>query len=290
MQIPPARARDTEGMGILDAFFGPKAPTLHVAVDEGVGHPVILLHGLASTSATWDMVVPLLRDNHRVISIDLLGFGKSAAPVGATYTLEEHVASVERTLRSLGIRGRATLVGHSLGSLIAARYAARNPSLLSHLILVSPPIYLPGEAVLDPLERFQMEAYKKLHSYMRSNRTFTEAAARAASLLVPMKGGIEVTEKNWRAVSLSLEHCIEKQTAVTDLAQVRIPVDAIWGTRDPFMAPAGLRLVERMRGVASTKVDGADHVIREKFAEEIARLVDNPSPPTTPIRVIKEKA
>jgi len=182
------------------------------------------------------------------------------------------------------------LVGHSLGSLIAARYAARNPSLLSHLILVSPPIYLPGEAVLDPLERFQMEAYRKLHHYMRTNRTFTEAAAKAASLLVPMKGGLEVTEKNWRAVSLSLANCIEKQTVVTDLAQVRIPVDAIWGTRDPFMAPAGLRLVERIRGVASTKVEGADHVIREKFAEEIARLIDNPSPPTTPIRVVKERA
>ena len=277
-------------MGIRDFFFGPKAPKLHVAVDQGAGHSVVFLHGLASTSATFDLVVPLLTPTHRVISLDLLGFGGSPAPSTASYTLEEHVAAVESTLRSLKISGRITLVGHSLGSLIAARYAARNPSLLSHLILVSPPIYLPGETVLDPLERFQMEAYRKLHSFMRTNRSFTEAAARAASLLVPMKGGLEVTEKNWRAVSLSLANCIEKQTAVTDLAQVRVPVDAIWGTRDPFMAPAGLRLIERMRGVASTKVDGADHVIREKFAEEIARLVENPSPPTTPIRVVKERA
>ena len=276
-------------MGIREFLFGVGAPKLHVAVDEGVGHPVILLHGLASSSASFDMVVPFLRDSHRVISLDLLGFGKSPAPASATYTLEEHVASVDRTIRSLKLAGRATLVGHSLGSLIAARYAAERPSMLSHLILVSPPIYLPGKTVLDPLERFQMEAYRKLHHYMRTNRSFTEAAARAASLLVPMKGGIEVTEKNWRAVSLSLENCIETQTAVTDLAQVRIPVDAIWGTRDPFMAPAGLRLIERMRGVASTKVEGADHIIREKFSEEIARLVDNPSPPTTPIRVVKER-
>ena len=277
-------------MGIREFLFGTGAPKLHVAHDEGVGHPVILLHGLASTSATFDLVVPLLRDNHRVVSLDLLGFGESPAPSSATYTLEEHVSSVERTLRSLKVSGRATLVGHSLGSLIAARLAAQNPSMFSHLILVSPPIYVPGSAVVDPLERFQMEAYRKLHYYMRTNRTFTEAAARAASLLVPMKGGLEVTQKNWRAVSLSLQNCIEQQTAVTDLAQVRIPVDAIWGTRDPFMAPAGLRLIERMRGVASTKVEGADHVIREKFAEEIARLVDNPSPPTTPIRVVKVRA
>ena len=277
-------------MGIREFLFGTGAPRLHVALDEGDGHPVILLHGIASSSVTYDMVVPLLRGNHRVISIDLLGFGKSPAPTAATYTLEEHVDAVSRTIRALKISGRATLVGHSLGSLIAARFAAQNPSLLSHLILVSPPIYLPGTTVLDPLERFQMEAYRKLQNYMRTNRTFTEAAARAASLLVPMKGGLEVTEKNWRAISLSLENCIEQQTAMTDLAQVKIPVDAIWGTRDPFMAPAGLRILERMRGVASTKVDGADHVIREKFAEELARLVDNPSPPTTPIRVVKGRA
>lgn len=276
-------------MGIREFLFGTRAPKLHVAVDEGAGRPVILLHGIASSSATFDLVVPLLRDNHRVISIDLLGFGQSPAPATASYTLEEHVVAVARTIRSLKLSGRATLVGHSLGSLIAARYAAENPSALSHLILVSPPVYLPGKTVLDPLERFQMEAYRMLQNYMRTNRVFTEAAARAASLLVPMKGGLEVTQKNWRAISLSLENCIETQTAVTDLAQVKIPVDAIWGTRDPFMAPAGLRIIERMRGVASTKVDGADHVIRSKFAEEIARLVDNPSPPTTPIRVVKQR-
>jgi pimeloyl-ACP methyl ester carboxylesterase len=181
-------------------------------------------------------------------------------------------------------------VGHSLGALIAARYAAQNPSLLSHLILVSPPVYLPGNTVVDPLERLQMDAYQKLYDFMRHNRSFTEAAARAASLLIPMKGMLEVTEKNWRAIRLSLEKCIESQTTITDLAQIRVPVDAIWGNRDPFLAPAGLRVIERMRGIASTRVDGADHVIRPKFAAEIARLVDNPSPPTRPIRVMKDKA
>jgi pimeloyl-ACP methyl ester carboxylesterase len=277
-------------MGFLDFLFGRRGPVLHVAIDEGRGHPVILLHGLASSSATFDLVVPLLKDTHRVISLDLLGFGHSPTPPTASYTLEEHVAAVDRTIRSLKLGSRATLVGHSLGALIAARFAAQNPSLLSHLILVSPPVYLPGNTVVDPLERLQMDAYQKLYDFMRHNRSFTVAAARAASLLIPMKGALEVTEKNWRAIRLSLEKCIESQTTITDLAQIRVPVDAIWGTRDPFMAPAGLRVIERMRGIASTTVDGADHVIRPKFAAEIARLVDNPSPPTRPIRVMKDKA
>ena len=63
-------------MGIREFLFGTRAPKLHIAVDEGVGHPVVLLHGIASSSATFDLLVPPLRDNHRVISIDLLGFGQ----------------------------------------------------------------------------------------------------------------------------------------------------------------------------------------------------------------------
>lgn len=282
-------ASHTGEMGFFDFLVTGRAPKLHIAVDEGSGHPVILVHGLASSSATFDLVVPRLRETHRVISIDLLGFGESPTPPTAAYTLEEHVAALERTIRSLKLGSRATLVGHSLGSLIATRYAAQNPSTLSHLIIVSPPVYLPGNTVLDPLERLQMDAYRKLYDFMRKNRSFTEAAARAASLLIPMKGALEVTEKNWRAIRLSLEKCIESQTTITDLSQVRVPIDAIWGTRDPFMAPAGLRVIERTRGIAVTKVDGADHVIRPKFADEIARLVINPSPPTRPIRVIKQK-
>jgi hypothetical protein len=140
--------------------------------------------------------------------------------------------------------------------------------------------------VLDPLERFQMDAYKKLYDYMRSNRSFTQAGARALARLLPIKNAIEVNSGNWRAISLSLEKCIESQTLVTDIAQVKIQVDLVYGTRDPFLAPAGLRVIERMRGVATTRVDGQDHLIRTGLAEEIVRLIDNPSPPTKPIRLI----
>jgi pimeloyl-ACP methyl ester carboxylesterase len=131
-----------------------------------------------------------------------------------------------------------------------------------------------------------MDAYGLLYDFMRSHRAFTEASAKALSRLLPIKNAVEVTEKNWRAISLSLEKCIESQTTITDIAQVRVPVDVIYGTRDPFMAPAGVRVVERLRGVATTRVEGEDHLVRRGLAKEIARLVDSPTPPTTPVRVV----
>jgi len=276
-------------MGIREFLGFSSAPKLHVALDSGSGPAVVLVHGIASSSVTFDNVVPLLGGNHRVIAIDLLGFGQSPNPATASYTLEEHVAALGATLRSLRISGRFTLVGHSLGALISARYAAENSRSVQHLILVAPPVYLPGETVLDPLERLHMDAYRGLYDFMRSNRGFTEASAKALARLLPIKNALEVTEKNWRAISLSLEKCIESQTTVTDIAQVKVPVDLIYGTRDPFMAPAGLRVIERMRGVATTRVEGEDHLVRPGLAKEIVRLIDNPTPPTTPVRVVTVK-
>lgn len=273
-------------MGLLEFLGFRKAPLLHVAVDAGVGHTVVLIHGIASSSVTFDNVVPLLKDHCRVVALDLLGFGKSPNPIDATFTLEEHVAAVRRTIKSLHVKGRLTLVGHSLGALIAARYAAENPTMLSHLVLIAPPVYVPGETALDPIERFQIDALRSIYAFMRTNRAFTSAGAAALSKLLPIKHVVEVSEGNWRAFSLSLENCIESQTTVTDIAQVRVPIDMIYGSRDPFLAQAGLRVVERMRGVATTKVNGADHLIRPRFAQEIVRLIDSPSPPTTPIRVV----
>ena len=99
-----------------------RPPLLHVARDAGDGPPVVLLHGIASSSVTFENVVPLITEYHRAVSIDLLGFGASPVPADATYTIEEHVAALHRTLRKLGLR-RVVLVGHSMGALIAVPIA-----------------------------------------------------------------------------------------------------------------------------------------------------------------------
>jgi len=262
-------------------FFGLRTtPRLHVAVDEGKGPTLVMLHGIASSSVTFTHAIPLVSDSYRVIALDLLGFGDSPRPPEATFTLDEHVAAVAATLRSLRVKKPITLVGHSLGALIATRYAAQYRDQVSHLVVVAPPVYLPENQVVDPLERWQMDAYHRLYDFMRANPSFTTNGAKALSRMSPIKNLIEVSAKNWEAFSLSLENCIESQTTITDLAQVTAPIDLVYGTWDPFLVPAGLRVIERMRGVTTTRVEGGDHVIRPKLAEALARVIDNPSPPT----------
>jgi pimeloyl-ACP methyl ester carboxylesterase len=263
-----------------------RKPPLHAAIYGDSGSPVVLLHGIASSAVAYEFAIPDLSSSHEVIAVDLLGFGLSPAPDTAQFTIDEHVDAIMASLKRLRVRRPVTLVGHSLGALIAIRLSARFPKWVSHLVLIAPPVYVPSEAMVDPVDRVQMDAYLKLYDFMRDNPYFTKTAAQALEKISPIRNLVDVTEGNWRAFSLSLEKCIESQTTITDLAQVHCPIDLIYGTLDPFLAPAGLRVVERLRGVATTRIDGVDHVIRPKLAKELVRLINHPSPATAPIRLV----
>ena len=259
-------------MGRLRGFFR-RPPLLHVAVDTGTGPVVVMIHGIASSSVTFENVVPLIEGSHRVIAIDLLGFGGSPAPDDARYTIEEHVASLSRTIRALRLRDPFVLVGHSMGGLIAARYAATRHARLRRLVLVSPPIYLAPDAIGDRRDRTAMELYLRLYEYLRTNKDFTIRAAAGLARLSPIKNLLVVSEANWHAFVLSLQNSIESQTSVSDLASVRAPVEVVYGSLDPFLAPSGMRIIERLRGVTVHRVDGVDHVIRPRMARVVATAI-----------------
>lgn len=250
-----------------------KPPLLHVATDTGSGTPVVMIHGIASSSVTFERLIPLVEPYHRVIAIDLLGFGQSPAPADAEYTIAEHAAALSRTISALKLREPFVLVGHSMGSLIAARYAATNSRRLRKVVLVSPPVYLPTATIGDSRDRAAQGLYFRAYEYLRENKDFTILAAGTLARLSPIKNLLEVSERNWRAFVLSLQNSIETQTTVTDLASVRVPVEVVYGSLDPFLAPSGLRVVEQLRNVTSHRVEGGDHVIRPRMARVIATAI-----------------
>lgn len=258
-----------------------RPPLLHIATDEGSGPVVILVHGIASSSVTFRNVVPLLTPRHRVIAVDILGFGGSPAPPECEYTLDDHVASLAATIRSLGLDGPFTLVGHSLGSLIGTRYAARNPRRVSRLVLVGPPVYLSPTEIGDPRVRGRVSAYLRACEFLRANKDFTLANAAIISRLLP-KGVFEITTQRWTPFVKSLEHCIESQTVVSDVASLRIPVAVVYGSLDAFIAPGSMTVIERMRHVTMYRVEANDHLIRPRLARVLARAIDEGAPASLP--------
>ena len=100
----------------------------------GDGPPVLLVHGMAGSSATWEPAMALLAEHHTVIAPDLPGHGRSDKPRG-DYSLGAHASFLRDLLVRLEIDG-ATIVGQSLGGGIAMQFAYQHPDWCQRLVLV----------------------------------------------------------------------------------------------------------------------------------------------------------
>jgi pimeloyl-ACP methyl ester carboxylesterase len=100
----------------------------------GEGPVLLLLHGMAASSQTWNPVVPSLARRFTVIAPDLLGHGESAKPYGE-YSLGAHANFTRDLLAALG-HERATIVGHSFGGGVAMQLAYQYPDRCERLVLV----------------------------------------------------------------------------------------------------------------------------------------------------------
>ncbi len=101
----------------------------------GEGPPLLLIHGISSSSESWSDVLPGLSERHTVIAPDLLGHGASAKPRG-DYSLGAFASSLRDLLVALG-HERATVVGHSLGGGVAMQFSYQFPERVDRLALVS---------------------------------------------------------------------------------------------------------------------------------------------------------
>lgn len=108
----------------------------HPVSYRGAGHGpvVVLVHGLARCSDTWDAVLPALAERYTVVAPDLLGHGCSTKPF-ADYSLGAQAALVRDLLGALG-HSRATVVGHSFGGGVAMQFAYQFPEWCERLVLV----------------------------------------------------------------------------------------------------------------------------------------------------------
>jgi pimeloyl-ACP methyl ester carboxylesterase len=96
------------------------------------GPPVVLLHCDGCSLRWWDELAPLLARRHRVVRIDLLGFGGSEKPKSG-YRMDEQAATVAAALNQLGVQG-AVVVGHSMGFSVATALAAAHSELVDRLV------------------------------------------------------------------------------------------------------------------------------------------------------------
>ncbi len=208
-----------------------------VAEDVGDGPPLILLHGLAGSARWWTRNIPGLSRSFRVLAIDLPGFGTS--PRGQRLILDEAAGVVAATMDRLGIE-RASVIGHSMGGLIAGGLAADQPERVDRLVLVDAAFLSlrrsAVQTVSGPAVTLRWTAPSLLPLVVRDG--LRSGPVRLAS------ASIQLVRADWEA----------------KLPRIAAPTLVIWGEHDRICPlTIGQRIVASIPGSRLVVVTGAAH-------------------------------
>ena len=214
---------------------------LHV-VSEGQGSPpIVFVHGLGSSAATWAECMAQLAGHHLVVAIDLLGHGGSPVPDDpAEYTRDRALADIDEVLASLP--EPAVLVGHSLGGYLALAHAATRPGAARGIVVLNT-----GPGFRDPEKR---EGWNE-----RSRRN-------AHRFGVP----VQATELNLQHDSVVMDH----------LAEMATPTLVLAGSADrPEYTSSGEYLQRKMPHARLQVIEGGEHSMHEtSHAIDVVRAIE----------------
>ncbi|MCK6452864.1 MAG: alpha/beta fold hydrolase [Alphaproteobacteria bacterium] len=143
--------------------------------DEGDGQPILLVHGSATSRRFWNPIAAELTARHRVLAVDLFGYGESAPwPAERMLTPADEGALIDAVAARAG--GPVHLVGHSYGGALAAEYAARNPGRVASLVLIEPSAFNLLRAAEDAAIRAEIEDLALAHIALVLHGRLAEAA------------------------------------------------------------------------------------------------------------------
>ena len=218
---------------------------LRAVFDNRRRHPeltVIFLHGISATSSTWKTTIHQLQhepglENLRLVTLDLLGFGKSLQADWLDYDYPAYQSALRSALKCLKIRSPYVLVGHSMGALIAAHYAAAptNDHQLASLILVSPPVLM-----ADDLARLPDQIYT--HSYRTLVRLATaEPAIEVIANFIQRFSSFRSQYLKTPAFAKAMERVILNRTNYRTFTSLKTPTLIIHGRFDPLVMRSNLK-------------------------------------------------
>jgi pimeloyl-ACP methyl ester carboxylesterase len=129
---------------------------------EGAGPPIVFVHGFGASLDWWNAIAPALAVDHRVIRIDLIGHGGTAAPRDG-YGTAQQAALVASVLDQLGV-DRVTVIAHSMGGEVATALAERKPARIERMVLIDTPP-TPDTAFTPTMQAFMMPMIGELMSH-----------------------------------------------------------------------------------------------------------------------------
>jgi len=236
---------------------------MDVAADQPNGHTVVLLHGNNFAGFYFGSTIDVLRkEGFRVVVPDQLGYGRSSKPV-IPYNFNDWARNTRLLLQSLRI-DRAMIVGHSMGGMLAARFATQYPAVTERLVLYNP------IGLVDP--RFERpwdspdEAYKRTlaSSYQSIRASIMRYVSHNPAAWTPEFERYTRIRYAWTLSAdwpkLAMVQALISQVqyldqVVYDWSHIKAPTLAFGGAEDSLPGSAAI-FKERMQFAASTIPDG----------------------------------
>jgi len=252
-------------------------------LDEGTGFPVLLLHGVPTSSFLWRDVVPVVARTNRALAPDLPGFGYSDKPRGRSYAVPAQADAVAALLDRLGI-DRCALVGHDLGALVAADLIAREPERYTHLVVTNTSLRVTGWHGASPLTLLRLPLVGECA--MALARRWMLGLAMRPYLARTSRLTPEALDHYWwpfahgfKSVLLSMVR--ERIGSPDDFARWRAALAAypgaaliVWGLRDPTFGRGELDDVRSLLPRATVQAfPNANHFIPEDRPLALGRLI-----------------
>ena len=245
---------------------------------SGKGPALVLIHAGFLDSRMWDTQFQLFSENYRVIRYDVRGFGKSDVARDKFSDYKD----LRGILDHLRVR-TASLVGVSNGGRIASDFAVENPSMVDHLVLVSPG--MSGYKLSGPEEEKLWEEFdKQMKPQEEADRD--GRAADAVEMDVNAWASAQTQANRERITQIAMDNfhvhvenpwkfqVSPEPRTWQRLSQIRVPTLLIIGDRD---VPAQILMVDNIHshtpGSKKVMIRGADHIVNMSKPEEFNNTV-----------------
>ena len=240
---------------------------VHVA-QWGRGRPVVMIHGLFTSSASFESLLARLPEGRRGLAIDLPGFGETIAARGFTPSWDAFARAVIEAADALEL-GEFDLVGHSMGGGIAALVAARAPERVRKLVLVDAVAFpfavpLKGRLPLVPVlgeALFRLYGERMFVSYFEGD-VFLDGSKMDRE---KVKAWYRIFSANRGLALAALRATADPGPVTRVIGGIRAPTLALWGERDGIIPLALGRMVEAaIPGASLHVVPGCGHAPLEE--------------------------
>ena len=222
----------TQGQALRMAY-------MDVAPARATGATVVLLHGKNFSGAHWETTArALLARGHRVVIPDQVGFGKSSKPEHFQFSFHALATHTRELLDALGVQ-RAVVVGHSMGGMLATRFALMHPGRVERLVLVNPigledwKRWVPYRPV-DALYASELESTPEhVRAYMRESYFAGDWKPEYEPLVRMLAGwsrGPDRARLAW--VAALTTDMVFTQPVVHEFPDLRVPTLLVIGQRD----------------------------------------------------------